>query len=67
MREVRIEAASAKISAGMPDDEAEDYEIPIWAGVLPVESALTHLIDDDRLIEGVEPSAVVRAMQGKLL
>lgn len=65
--EVRIESASAKISAGMPDDEPEDYEIPIWAGVLPVESALTNLVDDDRLIEGVEPSEVVRAMQGKLL
>lgn len=65
--EVRIEAASAKISSGMPDDEPEDYQIPIWAGVLPVESALTDLIDDDRLIEGSEPSEVVRAMQGKLL
>jgi nitroimidazol reductase NimA-like FMN-containing flavoprotein (pyridoxamine 5'-phosphate oxidase superfamily) len=64
---VEIESASAKISAGMPDDEDEDYEIPIWAGVLPLESALTGLLDDDRLIEGVEPSQVVRAMQGKLL
>ena len=64
---VDIESASAKISAGMPDDEDEDYTIPIWAGVLPVESALTGLLDDDRLLEGVEPSAVVRAMQGKLL
>lgn len=65
--EVRIESASAKISAGMPDDEPEDYQIPIWAGVLPVESARTNLIDDDRLAEGAEPSAVVRAMQGTLI
>ena len=64
---IDIESASAKISAGMPDDEDEDYDIPIWAGVLPLESALTGLLDDDRLIEGVEPSDVVRAMQGKLL
>jgi len=64
---VDIESASAKVTAGMPDDEDEDYEIPIWAGVLPLESALTGLLDDDRLIDGVEPSAVVRAMQGKLL
>ena len=34
---------------------------------MPVESALTGLLDDDRLLEGVEPSEVVRAMQGKLL
>jgi nitroimidazol reductase NimA-like FMN-containing flavoprotein (pyridoxamine 5'-phosphate oxidase superfamily) len=64
---VDIESASAKISAGMPDDEDEDYDIPVWAGVLPVESALTGLLDDDRLLDGVGPSDVVRAMQGKLL
>ena len=31
---VSIDAASAKISTGMPDDEDEDYAIPVWAGVL---------------------------------
>ena len=64
---VEIEAASAKISTGMPDDEDEDYAIPIWAGVLPVESRLTALLDDDRLPDGVEPSAVVRALQDRKL
>ena len=62
-----IESASAKIAKGMPDDEDEDYDIPIWAGVLPLESRLTTLQSDDRLIEGVEPSNVVRAMEGKIL
>lgn len=62
-----IESASAKISTGMPEDEDEDYEIPIWAGVLPLESRLTTLQSDDRLIEGVEPSNAVRAMEGKTL
>jgi len=64
---LQIESASAKISAGMPDDEDDDYVIPIWAGVLPIESRLTELQSDERLIEGVQPSVVVRAMQGKLL
>lgn len=64
---VEINSASAKISSGMPDDEDEDYDTPIWAGVLPLESTLTTLLDDDRLIDGVEPSNVVRAMQGKTL
>ncbi len=62
-----IDSASAKISSGMPDDEDEDYDIPIWAGVLPLESTLTTLRSDDRVLDGVEPSAVVRAMQGKIL
>jgi len=65
--ELAIETASAKVAAGMPGDEDDDYEIPIWAGVLPLESRLTTLQSDDRLIEGVEPSDVVRAMQGKIL
>jgi len=64
---LQIESASAKISTGMPEDEDEDYDIPIWAGVLPIESRLTKLQPDERLIEGVEPSETVRAMQGKNL
>jgi nitroimidazol reductase NimA-like FMN-containing flavoprotein (pyridoxamine 5'-phosphate oxidase superfamily) len=64
---LHIESASAKISSGMPDDEDEDYDIPIWAGVLPIESRLTTLLSDDRLIDDARPSAVVRALQDKLL
>jgi nitroimidazol reductase NimA-like FMN-containing flavoprotein (pyridoxamine 5'-phosphate oxidase superfamily) len=64
---LQIESASAKISSGMPEDEDEDYDIPIWAGVLPIESRLTTLQSDDRLIDDVQPSAVVRALQEKLL
>ena len=64
---VDIEAASAKISSGMPSDEPEDYDIPIWAGVLPLESRLTTLESDDRVLDGVEPSEAVRRMQGKKL
>ena len=62
-----IESASAKISSGMPDDEDEDYDIPIWAGVLPLESRLTRLQSDDRLIDGVEPSDCVEGLEDRLL
>jgi nitroimidazol reductase NimA-like FMN-containing flavoprotein (pyridoxamine 5'-phosphate oxidase superfamily) len=62
-----IESASAKVATGMPHDEDDDYEIPIWAGILPLESRFTTLLADDRLLDGVTPSAVVRAMQGKKL
>jgi len=64
---VDIRAASAKTSSKMPDDEDEDYDIPIWAGVLPLQSSLTTLQDDDRVLEGVEPSPIVRALEGKTL
>ena len=62
-----IESASAKVSTGMPEDEEEDYEIPIWAGILPLESKFTTLQSDDRLISGVEASDVVTGMEGKKL
>lgn len=64
---LHIESASAKVSAGMPADENEDYAIPVWAGVLPLESRLGTLHPDDRLIDGVEPSPALVAMQGKRL
>ena len=64
---LEVESASAKISTGMPDDEDADYEIPVWAGILPLKSAFTTLESDDRLIEGVEASDVVRAMENKQL
>lgn len=64
---VDIDSASAKVSTGMPDDEDADYAIPIWAGVLPVETRTTELVDDERLLDGAAASAAIRRLQGKLL
>lgn len=64
---LQIESASAKIANGMPEDEDQDYDIPIWAGVLPLTATFATLQPDDRLHESVEPSAAVKAMQGKIL
>ncbi|HSG58271.1 MAG TPA: pyridoxamine 5'-phosphate oxidase family protein [Woeseiaceae bacterium] len=64
---VTIESASAKVSAKMPDDEEEDYAIPTWAGVLPLTSRFGELQADDRVLDGVAPSAILRALQGRSL
>ncbi|MEL7121623.1 MAG: pyridoxamine 5'-phosphate oxidase family protein, partial [Bacteroidota bacterium] len=32
----KIEEGSAKIRTGDPGDEKADYELPIWAGVVPI-------------------------------
>ena len=60
---VDIASASAKVSAGMPDDEAVDLETRIWAGVLPLEARFTTLQPDELVQEGVEPSDALRAME----
>lgn len=62
-----IESASAKISSGEPDDDAEDYDIPIWAGVLPITTTIGLLQPDDRLLPGVVPSEDIKALQSRTL
>jgi len=62
---LEIDAASAKISDSGVEDEDDDYEIPIWAGVLPLMSSMGSLVDDERLLAGVEPSDIVRALQNR--
>lgn len=64
---VPIESASAKIAAAMPEDEPEDYEIPIWAGVIPITTQLQDLVDDTKLDEGLLPSDVVKKLQGRII
>ena len=33
---ISIDEASAKLSTGPPEDEEEDYELDVWAGVVPL-------------------------------
>lgn len=64
---VDIEAASAKVSAKMPEDDPDDVDAPVWGGVLPVETRFTELVPDEHVQDGIEPSAALRAMEGKKL
>lgn len=64
---LNIDSASAKVTEGHPEDEDEDYEIPVWAGVLPVTTHVGERIDADRLIPGVEASEVIVGMQNRKL
>jgi len=64
---LEIDTASAKIADNGVEDEDDDYEIPVWAGVLPMTTSIGSPVDDERLLPGVEPSDVVRALQsGKI-
>lgn len=52
--EIPIDEASAKIRTGGPVDDKEDYELDIWAGVLPLQTQVLEPIDDEKLKEGIK-------------
>jgi nitroimidazol reductase NimA-like FMN-containing flavoprotein (pyridoxamine 5'-phosphate oxidase superfamily) len=47
--------ASAKVRTGPPIDDEEDYELPIWAGVIPLGLVADEPINDPRLPGNSEP------------
>ncbi len=50
-----LDEASAKIRSGPPLDDEEDYELPVWAGVVPLQMIAGPPIPDPRLPPGTEP------------
>jgi hypothetical protein len=43
-----IDEASAKIRSGPPQDNEADYQLPIWAGVIPLEMRPLTAVPDPR-------------------
>ncbi len=48
-----LDEASAKVRTGPPNDEEADYNIPVWAGIIPLKLTASTPIADSRLQEGV--------------
>ena len=55
--------ASAKIRTGPPIDDEEDYDMTVWAGVLPLRMVAGNPINDPRLQSGIEVPKNVRGYQ----
>ena len=49
--------ASAKVRNGPPIDDDEDYELGVWAGVLPLTISAGAPINDPRLPQDISPPA----------
>lgn len=60
---VEIEQASAKIRTGGPKDEQADYDLDIWAGVVPLHLGCLPPVADELLKAGVEIPASVLALK----
>ncbi len=48
-----LDEASAKVRTGPPQDEEADYELPVWAGVIPLELVAREPRADPRLAPGL--------------
>ena len=58
--EFAIEEASAKIRTGPPLDDEEDYDLAVWAGILPLRLSPGAPVGDPRLKPGVAVPEYVR-------
>jgi uncharacterized protein len=50
---IKIDEASAKVRVGPPIDEEEDYALPVWAGVLPLQEMSLPPIRDELQLEEI--------------
>jgi nitroimidazol reductase NimA-like FMN-containing flavoprotein (pyridoxamine 5'-phosphate oxidase superfamily) len=56
-----IESASAKVRTGPPSDDEEDYALPIWAGVVPMELRALEAENDPKLQSSIPTPTYVHA------
>ena len=49
---IPIDEASAKIRVGPPIDDEEDYELDVWAGVIPLKMTAENPIPDAKIVKG---------------
>jgi nitroimidazol reductase NimA-like FMN-containing flavoprotein (pyridoxamine 5'-phosphate oxidase superfamily) len=62
---IPLEEVSAKVRTGSPIDDGEDYALPVWAGVLPLELTPVVALPDERLPKGIALPEYVRSYRRK--
>ena len=55
-----LEDVSAKVRVGPPADDEEDYALPIWAGVVPIQTQLGAPLPDGRVLPEAKTVEVSR-------
>ena len=54
-----LDESSAKVRTGPPEDDPEDYDVPVWAGVIPLHTSAGTPIADPRTPPEVTPSGAI--------
>lgn len=63
---IPVSEASAKIRTGPPIDEKSDYDLPIWAGIIPMKTIFEKPIADPLLKEEIPiPKSVLDLIKNK--
>ena len=60
---ITIESASAKVRTGPPIDFQHDYELDVWAGVIPMRTSFGPAENDSKLSSGIAVPHYVRDYQ----
>ena len=60
---MKIDEASAKIRTGLPKDDEADYDLPVWAGVLPLQVTAGEAIPDPAMNQVLSVPASVNRMK----
>jgi uncharacterized protein len=56
---LELNEVSAKVRNGPPGDDEDDYQVPVWAGVIPLSTQVGTPIPDPRLMAGMSLPAHV--------
>lgn len=63
--QVELSEVSAKIRTGGPKDDEEDYDLPVWAGIVPLATRYADPQPDERLRDGIPVPGYVLNRIGK--
>jgi uncharacterized protein len=55
---------SAKVRTGGVEDDAEDYALPVWAGIVPLRLVADAPVRDDRCDPGIPTPAYAKSFKG---
>jgi hypothetical protein len=57
---------SAKVRTGVVEDDAEDYALPVWAGIVPLRLVADAPVRDDRCDPGIPTPAYAKSFKGNV-
>jgi uncharacterized protein len=60
---MELNEVSAKVRSGPPGDDEEDYALPIWAGVIPLTTAIGEAVACPRMLPGLEVPGHVKGFK----